>query len=214
MAWIILPDGTLDFLNQRWLEYTGLSLKEAIKQPTSTMHPEDTPRAMDKWSRHIAAGESFEDEMRLRRADGEYRWFLVRTAPLFDEQRNILKWYGTSTDIEDRKRAEEALRETQAVLAHVARASIVGELTASIAHEVNQPLGAIITNAEAGLRWLSDDLPNLNEAREALQRIIRDGNRASEVVARIRSLLQSGKTIKTRFGLDEVIREIVALTKT
>src|SRR5438552_2351148 len=95
MAWILLPDGTLDFLNQRWLEYTGLSLKEAIIQPTRTMHPEDTPRALEKWSRQMAAGKSFEDEMRLRRADGEYRWFLIRTAPLFDERGNILRWYGT-----------------------------------------------------------------------------------------------------------------------
>ena len=213
MAWTLLPDGTLDFVNRRWLEYTGLSLKEAIEQPMRTMHPEDVPRALEKWARDRAAGRSFEDEMRLRRADGEYCWFLVRTVPQFDEQGNILKWYGTSTDIEDRKRAEEALRETQAVLAHVARASIIGELTASIAHEVNQPLGGIVTNAEAALRWLSDDSPNLDEAREALQRIVRDGSRASEVVARIRSLLQSGKTIKTQFGLDEVIREIVALTK-
>ena len=213
MAWTLLPDGTLDFVNRRWLEYTGLSLKEAIEQPMRTMHPEDVPRALEKWARDRAAGRSFEDEMRLRRADGEYCWFLVRTVPQFDEQGNILKWYGTSTDVEDRKRAEEALRETQAVLAHVARASIIGELTASIAHEVNQPLGGIVTNAEAALRWLSDDSPNLDEAREALQRIVRDGSRASEVVARIRSLLQSGKTIKTRFGLDEVIREIVALTK-
>src|SRR5205807_1289626 len=160
---------------------------------TSTMHPEDIPRAVEKWSRHMAAGEPYDDEMRLRRADGQYRWFLVRTAPLFDSQAKILRWYGTSADIEDRKRAEETLRETQAVLAHVARASIVGELTASIAHEVNQPLGAIVTNAEAGLNWLSGESPNLGEARDALQRIVRDGNRASEVIARIRSLLKNGK---------------------
>src|SRR5207237_5616601 len=121
-----------DFLNQRWLEYTGLSLKEAIEQPTSTIHPEDVPRAMEKWARDMAAGRSSEDEMRLRRADGQYRWFLVRTAPLFDERGNILRWYGTSTDIEDRKRAEEALQETQAVSAHVARTRLRAELTASI----------------------------------------------------------------------------------
>ena len=81
------------------------------------MHPEEIPRVMEKWRRDMAAGKASEDEMRLRRADGEYRWFLVRTAPLFDSRGTILKWYGTSTDIEDRKRAEETLRETQAVLA-------------------------------------------------------------------------------------------------
>jgi PAS domain S-box-containing protein len=213
MAWIVLPTGAVAFMNQRWLEYSGLSLEEAIKEPTRTMHPEDIPRVMERWSRDMAAGHPFEDEMRLRRADGEYRWFLVRTVPLLDERGNIIEWYGTSTDIEDQKRAEEALRETQALLARVARVSIVGELTASIAHEVNQPLGGIVTNAEAALNWVSDDRPNLKEAREALQRIIRDGTRASEVVARIRSLLKNGKPNKTRFGLDQIIREIIALTK-
>ena len=213
MAWIVLPTGAIDFINQRWLEYSGLSLEEAIKNPTSTMHPEDIPRAIEKWNTHMAAGEPYEAEMRLRRADGEYRWFLIRTVPLRDEHGNIVEWYGTSADIEDQKRAEEALRETQALLARVARVSIVGELTASIAHEVNQPLGGIVTNAEAAITWLSDDTPNLKEAREALQRIVRDGTRASEVVVRIRSLLKNGKPNKTQFALDQVIREIIVLTK-
>ena len=213
MAWIVIPTGAIDFMNQRWLEYSGLTLEEAIKNPTSTMHPEDIPRAIEKWNTHVATGEPYEAEMRLRRADGEYRWFLVRTVPLRDEQGNIVEWYGTSTDIEDQKRAEEALRETHALLARVARASIVGELTASIAHEVNQPLGGIVTNAEAALTWLSDDTPNFKEAREALQRIVRDGTRASEVVGRIRSLLKNGKPNKTQFALDQVIREIIVLTK-
>jgi PAS domain S-box-containing protein len=213
MAWIVLPTGAVSFINQRWLEYSGLSLEEAIERPTRTTHPEDIPRVLEKWGRDMADGKPYEDEMRLRRADGEYRWFLVRTVPLLDERGNIIEWYGTSTDIEDRKRAEDALRETQALLARVARASIVGELTASIAHEVNQPVGAIVTNAEAALNWVADDTPNLKEAREALQRIIRDGTRASQVVARVRSLLKNGKPNKTPFGLDQMIREIVALTK-
>jgi PAS domain S-box-containing protein len=213
MAWIVLPSGAVAFMNQRWLQYSGLSLEEAIKDPTSTMHPEDIPRAIEKWNRHMPAGQPYEEEMRLRRADGEYRWFLVRTVPLLDERGNVIEWYGTSTDIEDQKRAEETLRETQALLARVARVSIVGELTASIAHEVNQPLGAIVTNAEAALNWLSDDTPNLEEAREALQRIVREGTRASEVVARIRSLLKNGKPDKTRFALELALREIIVLTK-
>ncbi len=213
MAWIILPDGTLDFINQRWLEYTGLSLAQAIDRPTSVVHPEDLPKALEKWGRNMAARQAYQDEMRLRRADGEYRWFLVRTVPLFDEKGILVKWYGTSTDIEDRKRAEEALRETQAVLARVTRASVVGELTASIAHEVNQPLGAVVTNANAALRWLDGKPQNLDETREALQRIVRDGNRASEVVARIRALLKDGTPIKTRFDLVDVIAEIIALTE-
>src|SRR5712692_4593366 len=113
MVWTLQPDGAVDFVNQRWLDYTGLTLEEEIEDPTGPVHPEDLPRVMEKWLVDLAAGEPSEDEMRLRRADGEYRWFLVRTVPLRDEQGNIVKWYGTSTDIEDRKRAEDALRESE-----------------------------------------------------------------------------------------------------
>src|SRR5713101_2471589 len=97
MAWSLGPDGLVDFVNQRWLDYTGLSLEQELEEPTRPIHPEDLPHVTEKWRADIAAGEPFEDEMRLRRADGEYRWFLVRTAPLRDEQGQIVKWYGTST---------------------------------------------------------------------------------------------------------------------
>jgi PAS domain S-box-containing protein len=110
MAWSIQPDGAVDFVNQRSLDYAGLSLEEYLKGPTGAIHPEDLPRVMGKWLADMAAGEPSEDEMRLRRADGEYRWFLVRTAPLRDEQGNVVKWYGISIDIEDRKRAEREQR--------------------------------------------------------------------------------------------------------
>jgi PAS domain S-box-containing protein len=111
MAWSLRPDGVLDFLNQRWLDYTGLSLEEAIEEPTRTVHPEDLSRVMEKWLVAKATSEAYEDEMRLRRADGEYRWFLVRIASLLDEHGNVLKRYGVSIDIEDRKQAELALDE-------------------------------------------------------------------------------------------------------
>src|SRR5438105_7259483 len=126
MAWSVLPDGAIDFVNRRWLEYAGLSLEEAIAEPTRTMHPDDLPRAMQKWSVDIAAGDAYEDEMRLRRADGEYRWFLVRTVPLRNERGNIVKWYGTSTDIEELKQAEDTLRRNQAFFA--AEAQRIGGL--------------------------------------------------------------------------------------
>jgi len=105
MVWSLLPDGAVDFVNQRWLEYTGLSLEEALADSMRTVHPEDAPRVMEKWRTDMAVGEQCEYELRLRRADGEYRWVLVRTVPLRDEQGNIVKWYGTAVDIEDRKRA-------------------------------------------------------------------------------------------------------------
>jgi len=110
MAWTVRSDGVVDFVNQRWLEYTGLSFAEEMQDPNRVVHPEDLPRVLKKWLTDMGAGEPSEDEMRLRRADGEYRWFLVRTAPLRDGQGRVLKWYGTSDDIEDLKRAEQELR--------------------------------------------------------------------------------------------------------
>src|SRR4029077_14171710 len=88
MAWSVRPDGVVDFLSKRWLDYSGLSLEQYVKEPTGPIHPEDIPRALEKWRANIAVGELFEDEMRLRRVDGEYRWFLVRTVPFRDEQGN------------------------------------------------------------------------------------------------------------------------------
>jgi PAS domain S-box-containing protein len=110
MVWSVRPDGAVDFVNQRWLDYTGLTLEEEVEDPTRALHPEDLPRVMEKWLVDMAAGKPSEDEMRLQRADGEYCWFLVRTAPLRDERGNIVKWYGVSIDIEDRKRAESQSR--------------------------------------------------------------------------------------------------------
>jgi PAS domain S-box-containing protein len=126
MAWSVLPDGTVDFLNQRWLDYAGVSLGESLERPTSVIHPDDTPRVLEKWRAAMTAGEPYEDEMRLRRADGQYRWFLIRTVPLRDEQGNIVKWYGTSTDIEERKQAEDTLRRNQVFFA--AEAQRIGGL--------------------------------------------------------------------------------------
>jgi PAS domain S-box-containing protein len=120
MVWTLLPDGAVDFVNQTWMDYTGLSLEEEIEDPTRTVHPEDLPRVMEKWRGDLAAGEASEDEIRLRRADGEYRWFLIRTAPLRDEQGKVVKWYGVSIDIEDHKRAEEALRSSEREQRHIA----------------------------------------------------------------------------------------------
>jgi PAS domain S-box-containing protein len=120
MVWTLRADGTVDFVNQRSLDYTGLTLEEQLADPTRAVHPQDLPRVMEKWLADVAAGQPSEDEMRMRQADGEYRWFLVRTAPLRDERGNVVKWYGVSIDIEDRKRAEEALRSSEGEQRHIA----------------------------------------------------------------------------------------------
>jgi PAS domain S-box-containing protein len=151
MAWSLLPDGVVDFLNQPWMDYTGLSLEEYVKDPTGPIHPEDIPRVIEKWLAQKVVGEGYEEEMRLRRADGEYRWFLVRTAPLRDEQGNIVKWYGVSIDIQERKQAEEKLKETTEQLrALSARLQSAREEEGTrIAREIHDELGAALTS----LRW-------------------------------------------------------------
>jgi PAS domain S-box-containing protein len=213
-VWSALPDGSAEFLNQRWLEYTGLSLKEGLDWGGKVaVHPDDLARLMDEWGASLTEGKPLEIEARLRRADGEYRWLLIRAVPLRDELGKIIKWYGASADIEDQKRAEETLRKAQADLAHFTRVTTLGELAASIAHEVNQPLSAIVNNGSACMRWLGSEEPNLDEARDAARRIIRDGNRAGEVVTRIRALLRKTDTEKKRLDINQTIREVVALTR-
>ena len=143
------------------------------------------------------------------------RWAVQR-----DERGAPVAILETNNDISERKRAEEelraseeALRNAQTELARVTRVLTVGELTASIAHEVNQPITGVITNGQACLRWLARDEPNLEEARAAVHRIIRDGNRASQVVTRIRALLQKGETQKSLLNLNHVIEDILALAQ-
>ena len=116
-------------------------------------------------------------------------------------------------DLSKQKRAEDALQKAQSDLAHVTRVAALGELTASIAHEINQPLGAVVNNANASLRWLSRDSPNLAEACDAIRRIIRDGNRAGDVILRMRALFKKGNTTKERLNINEAIEEVVILAQ-
>jgi PAS domain S-box-containing protein len=135
MAWSALPDGSWAFVNQRWSEYTGLSAKDSAGSGwQGAFHPEDIGSHMERWGASLATGEPFENEARLRRAaDGEYRWFLIHGAPLRDESGKIVRWYGTATAIEDRKRAEQALRRSEAYLAEAQRISHTGSFAYDVA---------------------------------------------------------------------------------
>jgi C4-dicarboxylate-specific signal transduction histidine kinase len=166
-----------------------------------------------KWSAIRESGMPGGLEARLRRFDGEYRWFWFQAVPLRDGSGNIVKWYGSSTDIEDRKRAEEKLHKAQAELAHVMRVTMLGELTASIAHEVNQPLAGVIANAEASLRWLDRVTPDLDAVRRSVEWVIDDGNRASEVIRRVRALANKTEIEKVPLDVNDVVREIIALVQ-
>jgi len=208
------PDGYLDFFNKRWLEYVGLSLDDMCGwRWTNVIHPEDVEDIVGKWRSSLATGEPFEAEPRVRRADGEYRWQLHRKVPLRDNAGNIVKWYGSSIDIEDRKRAEEALQEAQVDLARVTRTLTMGELVASIAHEVNQPLAGVVMNANFALREIGSGTPNLERLREAISEMAEDGTRASAVIARIRALLKKDAADRVELDINDVIREVAVLVR-
>jgi PAS domain S-box-containing protein len=214
LAWCTLPDGSAEFLNQRWLDYTGLSVEKARNWGwTVVLHIEDSTHLMDKWRASVATGEPFEAEARFRRADGTYRWCLARAVPLRDELGNIIRWYGTNTDIEDLKRAEEELHKARVELAHVTRVTTLGEMTASIAHEINQPLAAVVNNASACLRWLAGQAPNLEEARQSAAFVIADGHRAGEIISRIRALAKKSPPRKDWLDINETILEVIALAR-
>jgi PAS domain S-box-containing protein len=342
LVWRAGPEGSPDFLNQPALDYTGLALDQAETGWPRAFHPDDKKGMLVKWSAIRESGMRGGLEARLRRFDGEYRWFLFQAEPLRNEAGNIVKWYGSGTDIEDRKlaevalrqseqrfrdyaetasdwlwetgpdhrftrisehvnaigfqpsgvtglarwdvatdvesepekwrqhramldarrpfrdfvytvngigaptyvqtsgkpiydatgnflgyrgtgtditamiradHAEQALRKAQAELAHVTRVTTLGELTASIAHEINQPLAAVVTNAEACLRWLDREIPDLDAARRSVEWVISDGNRASEVMRHVRALANKTSLDKVPLDVNDVIREVVALVQ-
>lgn len=214
-VWSGLPDGTFDLVNRPWLDYIGCTWEELSARGglRTAVHPDDLETATTTWKTAREVGKHTEHELRLRRSDGQYRWFLSRAQPLRDEQGMIIRWYGTVTDIEDRKRAEEARQQAQSDLAHVSRVTTMGELTASLAHEVNQPLAASLMNAGSCLRWLGADPPNLDEARAAASRIVDDGRRATDIIGRIRLLFSKGTPQREWVDVNDLIREMIVLLR-
>jgi PAS domain S-box-containing protein len=341
-AWSARPDGSVDFINQRFLEFTGRSMADILGWDWgSLVHPNDLTRYVDEWHGAVANGKPMESEARVRRMDGDYRWLLIRNVPLRDELGNIVKWYGTSIDIEERHRAEDALRQSeaylaeaqllshtgswarhvgtraifwsietfrifgfdpntttptteiflervhpddrasiklvenelykgnnaeynyrvilpdgsikyigsvarpisndsgqviefvgtvidvtehkraeeererlrqlQADLAHLGRVTTMGELTASLAHEIRQPISAALTNANTCLRWLRRDNPEVEEAREATSRMIQDVTRAADIISRISLLFKKGAPQRELVDVNDLIREMIVL---
>ncbi|TRC75757.1 PAS domain S-box protein [Mesorhizobium sp. WSM4307] len=212
LVWTASPDGAATFANQHYLDFFGFSAEDALGRGWSTaVHPDDLERLLRRWASMLESGRGGDAEARMRRADGQYRWLLFRTNPLYDVAGNLTQWFGINTDIDDRKRAEEELREAQAELAHVTRLITMGELAVSIAHEVNQPLMAIVTNAATCLRWLEEGKLDVAQARQAAERIVRDGHHAGEVIASIRALARKSSPLIERMDLGKAIREMLEL---
>jgi PAS domain S-box-containing protein len=216
-AWTLKPDGTPDFVNRVWLEFAGQTLDFVRSHPEAWMtavHPEDREFAAKSFWKGVQSGQGFAFETRsLRAQDGAYRRHLQQAVVLRDAEGKVLKFVGTTTDIDDQKRAEEALRQAAAELAHANRIATMGQLSASIAHEVNQPIAAVLMNAGTAARWLARQPPNLEEVGKAIDHIIKDGKRAADVVSRIRNFSQKPPAHNGVVEINEAILEIIGPTR-
>jgi len=212
LIWTALPDGSVDYCNRHWLEYTGLTHSQVQGRGWMTaLHPDDRDPGARAWSKALKEGADYEVEQRLRGANGEYRRHLIRARPVQDEQGNVLRWYGTCTDIEDRKQAEERLQRLQAQLAHVARLSVGGELVAGIAHEVNQPLYSIVNYAKACGKVLEREAPDLESVRKWNQQIAAAAGRAGEIIRRLRDFVQPREPQRCPATIEALLRDAVGM---
>jgi PAS domain S-box-containing protein len=212
LVWCASPEGELTYVNQRILDYTGVLLDDLAQAGwVNFLHPEDVQQTVTMWSNAVRTGNPHDVQYRLRRHDGTYRWFHVLGQAMLDAEGRVRQWYGLLIDIDDRKNIEEALRRTETRLSKATQIATVGELAASIAHEINQPLGAVVTNAYACLRWLSTEPANLAKARETAERIVRDGKETGEVVARIRALFKRTQAQHVMLDLNGLITEVIRL---
>jgi PAS domain S-box-containing protein len=211
---ILAPNGELEAVSSQILEYSGRSLEELKDWARNgTIHPDDLGRFTGLFTKSIAAGVPFETEARLRRSDGEYRWFDLRVVPSRDDSGRITRWYYLHTEIEDRTRALARLQQLQSDFAHMNRVSTMGELGASLAHEILHPIATARNNARVGTRFLEMSPPNLDEVGAALDRVVRDVDRAKDIVGRMRDQIKKAPARRDRFDLNTAINEIIVLAR-
>lgn len=213
-VWAADTTGATNFYSDSYLAYFGQRREDVMGfEFLKLIHPDDLERTLSVYSHLLSSGIAGEAEIRMRRADGVYRWFLIRTSPFFDAAGNLTQWFGVNIEIDDRKHAEEKLHQSQSDLAHVARMTTMGELAVSIAHEVNQPLMSIVTSASTCLRWLSDPQPEIELAKQAARRIVRDGHRAADIIASVRALSRKAAPVMRPVHLQSVITDVLELLR-
>jgi PAS domain S-box-containing protein len=213
MLWSAEANGAIDYCNRRVQDYTGLGAEQVRGDGwLKSVHPDDFEKMNQAWTAAVSTGEPFQYEFRcLRATDHAYRWCISSALPLRDKEGRAVKWFGSVVDLHDWKEAQTALQTTQAELAQISRLTIMGELAASIAHEVNQPLTAVTNNGNACLRLLANHNLDADVLRRALEEIVADGTRASSVITRIRSFLKKKPAERNVLDMNEVIHETVAL---
>ncbi|TSD90553.1 PAS domain S-box protein [Mycobacterium sp. KBS0706] len=213
------PDGEPIYRSQQLREFLGYNLEELDGTGKSRLagtldagvHPDEVAGVKEKYAHSLSTGEPYARRHRLRRFDGEYRWVETRAAPMRNSEGTIVQWNVICLDIDSEVRVQEELRLAQDRLARASQAASLAELSASIAHEVNQPLGAIVANSHACHRWLSADPPNIERAKITAERIIRDANSTADVISRIRALFRRSAGPRDCTALSSIIAEARSL---
>jgi PAS domain S-box-containing protein len=203
-------------LSEEWYRIYGFEPVQGVpvwEQRLQRVHPEDRARWQEVIDRAIRERSGYELEFRILLPGGTVKHILTVGHPVLNASGDLVQFVGSSTDITERKQAEEALRQAQTDLARISRVTTMGELTASLAHEVNQPIAAAVTDASTCLRWLMRDHPDVEEAREAASRVVKDAIRASDIINRMRSLFKKGTPQRELVDVNEVIQEMIVLLR-
>ncbi len=213
--WCSAPDGKPTYFSEQFRDFIGFNVEDkdvdGVPRLSSLLnaiiHPDDLSMVRTARARSLATGEPYALKHRMRRFDGQYRWVETRASAMRDSNHTIVQWNGVCLDMDDQVRAEDELRRASERLAQATQAASLAELSASIAHEVNQPLAAIVANSHACQRWLSAEIPNIERAKITAERITRDANSAADVVSHIRALFKP--SVETRAGttLSSVVDE-------
>ena len=215
LIWMTGTDGICNYFNKPWLEFTGRSIEQEVGLGwIEGVHPDDVQGCFDGFLPAFHARKPFRMEYRLRRADGKYRWVMESGIPRYTGAGEFAGYIGSNIDITDLKSAEEErerLRQLEADLAHINRVSMMGELAASLAHEVKQPIASALINAKTCVRWLRRDVPDVAEACEAASRMASDATRAADILDRVRSLYSREIPQRELIDVNEIIRGMMVL---
>jgi PAS domain S-box-containing protein len=217
LIWMTGIDGLCNYFNKPWLEFTGRTLEQEVGTGwIEGVHPDDVQSCHDGFFPAYHARKPFSMEYRLKRAGGEYRWMIESGIPRYTSGGEFAGYIGSNIDITELKRAEaerERLHQLETELAHINRVTMMGELAASLAHEIKQPIAAAVVDAKSCLRWLRRDAPNVEEACEAASRMINDATHAAEVIERVRSLYRRDTSDRELLDVNEIIQEMIIVLR-
>jgi PAS domain S-box-containing protein len=212
MIWMSDAEKRGTFFNKGWLDFTGRALEEELGEGwTQSVHPEDIDRCLAVCGGAFRARRPFTIDYRMRRADGQYRWVLDNGVPRHGADGTFLGYIGSCIDITERREAELDAARQRNELARLSRVAVLGELSGALAHELNQPLAAILSNVQAAQRILARDPPDLAEVRTILRDVVEDDLRAREVISRLRVLMEKGEVRQRPVDLNQVVLDVLRL---